>query len=118
MRPSTLHTLPRPLIRPPPGVLTQFAIVIGIMITQIMGLQLATPTRWRTVLFFSAALAAAQFVLSGGMVESPTWLDRNGLLVEKDKVVRRIWRSAQVTRSVDSELFLWRGCETGLRRVF
>lgn len=63
------------------------------MVTQIMGLQLATPTRWRTVLFFSAALAAAQFVLSGGMVESPTWLDRSGLLVEKDKVTQRIWKS-------------------------
>ena len=86
------------------GVLTQFAIVIGIMITQIMGLQLATPTRWRTVLFFSAALAAAQFVLSGGMVESPTWLDRNGLLVEKDKVAQRIWMSGQATRHIDSEL--------------
>ena len=91
------------------GVLTQFAIVIGIMITQIMGLQLATPTRWRTVLFFSAALAAAQFVLSGGMVESPTWLDRNGLLVEKDKVAQRIWLSGQATRHVDGKLLIWRG---------
>ena len=80
------------------------------MITQIMGLQLATPTRWRTVLFFSAALAAAQFVLSGGMVESPTWLDRNGLLVEKDKVAQRIWLSGQATRHVDGKLLIWRGC--------
>ncbi|KAI0736559.1 general substrate transporter [Fomitopsis betulina] len=91
--PIYLSELSPPRKRGAVGVLTQFAIVIGIMVTQIMGLQLATPTRWRTVLFFSAALAAAQFVLSGGMVESPTWLDRSGLLVEKDKVTQRIWKS-------------------------
>ncbi|KZT66806.1 general substrate transporter [Daedalea quercina L-15889] len=99
--PIYLSELAPPKRRGAVGVLTQFAIVIGIMITQIMGLQFATPTRWRTVLFFSAALAAVQFVLSSGMVESPTWLDRSGLLVEKDKVMQRIWRSGQILRSPD-----------------
>ncbi|KAH9831019.1 general substrate transporter [Rhodofomes roseus] len=97
--PIYLSELAPPKKRGAVGVLTQFAIVVGIMITQIMGLQLATATRWRIVLFFSAALGAMQFVLSGGMIESPTWLDRNGLLVEKDKVTQRIWKSG---RSPDS----------------
>ena len=80
------------------GVLTQFAIVIGIMITQAMGLQLATPRQWRLVLLFSAALSIAQILVAPMMIESPTWLNRHGLLQQKDAAARRIWSSAQVVR--------------------
>ncbi|KAJ3553577.1 hypothetical protein NM688_g3534 [Phlebia brevispora] len=73
------------------GVLTQFAIVIGIMITQAMGLQLATPYHWRLVLLFSAALSAFQFLLSPVIVESPTWLHRHGLLQDKAAAARKLW---------------------------
>ena len=73
------------------GVLTQFAIVIGIMVTQAMGLQLATPHRWRLVLLFSAALSAAQWFISPTMVESPTWLHRHGLLQDKAAAARKLW---------------------------
>ena len=54
------------------GVLTQFAIVIGIMITQAMGLQLATPHEWRIVLLFSAALSVVQLLLSTAIIELQT----------------------------------------------
>lgn len=73
------------------GVLTQFAIVIGIMITQAMGLRLATPHEWRLVLLFSAALSAFQLLLSVSMVESPSWLHRHGLLQQKAAAVRKLW---------------------------
>ncbi|TFY54754.1 hypothetical protein EVJ58_g8675 [Rhodofomes roseus] len=101
--PIYLSELAPPKKRGAVGVLTQFAIVVGIMITQIMGLQLATATRWRIVLFFSAALGAMQFVLSGGMIESPTWLDRNGLLVEKDKYARRVADIGLLASNYDSQ---------------
>ncbi|KAF7796537.1 hypothetical protein EIP86_007717 [Pleurotus ostreatoroseus] len=68
-----------------------FAIVIGIMVTQAMGLQLATPHRWRLVLLFSAALSAAQWFISPTMVESPTWLHRHGLLQDKAAAARKLW---------------------------
>lgn len=73
------------------GVLTQFAIVIGIMITQAMGLKLATPHDWRIVLMFSAGLSLAQLLLSHGIVESPVWLHRRGLLQEKAAASRKLW---------------------------
>ncbi|PSR88841.1 hypothetical protein PHLCEN_2v4990 [Hermanssonia centrifuga] len=73
------------------GVLTQFAIVVGIMMTQAMGLQLATPHQWRIVLLFSAALSLAQLLLSPFIVESPTWLHRRGLLQDKAAAARRLW---------------------------
>ncbi|PCH38728.1 general substrate transporter [Wolfiporia cocos MD-104 SS10] len=83
------------------GVLTQFAIVIGIMTTQAIGLQLATPTQWRYVLFFSAILSGAQLLTSPMMIESPTWLSRRGLLADKDATAHRIWQTAQIMHSPD-----------------
>ena len=75
------------------GVLTQLGIVLGIMITQAMGLRLASPTEWRIVLFFSFVLAAAQVFLSVFVVESPAWLGGNGRSDEKKAVAKRLWGS-------------------------
>jgi len=75
------------------GVLTQLGIVLGIMITQAMGLRLASPTEWRIVLFCSFALSAAQVLLSMLVVESPSWLAGNGQLDEKKAVAKRLWGS-------------------------
>ncbi|KAI0332096.1 general substrate transporter [Cubamyces sp. BRFM 1775] len=83
------------------GVLTQFAIVIGIMITQAMGLQLATPRTWRLVLLFSSALSLAQLIVGPIIVESPVWLNRHGLLRDKDASARRLWKSGHAVRSPD-----------------
>ncbi|TBU28924.1 general substrate transporter [Dichomitus squalens] len=84
------------------GVLTQFAIVIGIMVTQGMGLKLATPQTWRTVLLFSAALSLAQLLAGTIIVESPVWLNRHGLLRDKDASARRLWKAATVLHSPDA----------------
>ncbi|KAJ7184195.1 hypothetical protein C8R46DRAFT_1158597 [Mycena filopes] len=73
------------------GVLTQLGIVLGIMITQAIGLRFATPTQWRSVLFLSAACAVAQFFLSALMVESPTWLGAKGHVEPKKTASRRLW---------------------------
>jgi hypothetical protein len=61
-----------------PGVLTQLAIVLGIMITQVLGLRMATPTLWRFVLLFSFVASVVQLCLSQFIVESPVWLKQNG----------------------------------------
>jgi hypothetical protein len=60
------------------GVLTQLAIVLGIMITQVLGLRMATPTLWRFVLLFSFVASVVQLCLSRFIVESPVWLKQNG----------------------------------------
>jgi hypothetical protein len=73
------------------GVLTQLGIVLGIMITQAMGLRLALPTTWRIVLFFSFALSVAQVIFSVFVVESPAWLGGHGRLDEKKAVAKRLW---------------------------
>ncbi|KAJ2931427.1 hypothetical protein H1R20_g5723, partial [Candolleomyces eurysporus] len=73
------------------GILTQVGVVLGIMTTQIIGMQFATRSQWRYVLFVSAALGVAQFLLSSVITESPAWLAARGRLEEKKAVVQRIW---------------------------
>ena len=60
------------------GVFTQISVVVGIMITQLIGFGLATPTAWRYVLLLSGLAAVGQFLISPAMVESPVWVIRNG----------------------------------------
>ncbi|CAL1703958.1 unnamed protein product [Somion occarium] len=73
------------------GVLTQFAIVIGIMTTQAMGLRLATTRTWRWVLVASSFLSAVQLILGLWMVESPTYLARHKMTKQGAVVAHRLW---------------------------
>ena len=83
------------------------------MITQAMGLQLATPHDWRLVLLFSSALSIVQFILSPGMVESPSWLHRHGLLQEKAAAARKLWAIGDAPSI--SGGFRWAGCGVELK---
>ncbi|KAG8217379.1 general substrate transporter [Butyriboletus roseoflavus] len=89
--PIYLSEIAPPEIKGSLGVLTQLAIVIGILVTQTMGFGLATPTQWRLVLFMSSALSASQFLLAPAIVESPAYLNRNGLAAERKAVIRSLW---------------------------
>ncbi|GBE82524.1 Probable metabolite transport protein [Sparassis crispa] len=99
--PIFLSEIAPPKKRGTVGVLTQFAIVVGIMVTQGMGLQLASARHWRLVLLFSAVLSLAQLLCAPMMIESPTWLNRHGQLQAKDTAARRLWKSEQMIRSAD-----------------
>jgi len=48
------------------------------MITQMLGLRMATPTLWRFVLLFSSAASVVQLCLSRFIVETPVWLKQHG----------------------------------------
>jgi hypothetical protein len=48
------------------------------MITQMLGLRMATPTLWRFVLSFSSATSIVQLCLSRFIVETPVWLKHHG----------------------------------------
>ncbi|KAF8558404.1 general substrate transporter [Imleria badia] len=89
--PIYLSEIAPPEIKGSLGVLTQLAIVVGILVTQIMGFGLATPTQWRLVLFISAAVSAVQYLLAPAIVESPAYLIRNGLTTERKAVIRSLW---------------------------
>lgn len=88
---------------PPQGVLTQLAIVIGIMITQAMGLRLATPTTWRIVLLFSCAISIVQLVISPFVTESPAWLRSKGGVEDVKRIEKRLWSSLEATFGPSAE---------------
>ena len=73
------------------GVLTQLAIVLGIMLTQVAGITLATPSTWRFVFFISFMISAIQFLLGSMIVESPTWLLNHSRMEDRKLAVRRLW---------------------------
>jgi len=73
------------------GVLTQLGIVLGIMITQALGLRFATPSEWRVVLCTSSVLSGAQFLSSALVTESPVWLGTHGRPDERKVVAKRLW---------------------------
>ncbi|KAI0028353.1 general substrate transporter [Vararia minispora EC-137] len=78
-------------IRDSVGVLTQFAIVIGIMITQLIGLRFATPTQWRLVPAASCLISIVQLLLSPAIVETPEWLGQHHMNVAATSSERAIW---------------------------
>lgn len=73
------------------GLLTQLAVVVGIMLTQVAGIALAMPSTWRFVFFVSFILSALQFLSSSMIVESPTWLFNQNRLEEHKRAVRKLW---------------------------
>ncbi|KAG1882922.1 general substrate transporter [Suillus subluteus] len=85
------------------GVLTQLAIVIGIMVTQGMGFGLATPRQWRLVLFISAAISIFQYFVSPFVVESPSYLNRKGLVDQEKLAIRRLWGGIHDVSRTDPE---------------
>jgi len=85
------------------GVLTQLAIVFGILFTQSIGFRLATPTQWRMVFFLSCALSTGNLLASPIMIESPVWLSRSGRAPEVKSVSRRLWGGASKGGDADAE---------------
>jgi MFS family permease len=81
----------RPLLCQVTGVFTQLSIVVGIMVTQLIGFKLSTQTAWRYVLLLSSLTATAQFLLSPTMVESPIWAVRNGDPQSGKAYLQRLW---------------------------
>ncbi|KAF9646837.1 general substrate transporter [Thelephora ganbajun] len=92
-------------IRGKVGVFTQFSIVVGIMITQLIGFKLAVPTAWRYVLFLSSLTAIAQFLVSPAMVESPVWAIRSGDPQSGKAYHQKLWKNCD-SRSPDEDPLL------------
>ncbi|OJA17636.1 hypothetical protein AZE42_10630 [Rhizopogon vesiculosus] len=85
------------------GVLTQLAIVIGIMVTQGMGFGLATPRQWRVVLFISSGISILQYFISPFIVESPSYLNRKGLVDQHKSAIHSLWGESDDLSRTDPE---------------
>ena len=73
------------------------------MVTQIMGFGLATPRQWRLVLFISSGISISQFFISPFIVESPSYLNRKGLVDQQKLAIHRLWVETNGVSHTDCE---------------
>lgn len=63
-----------PTVRGTLGTCTQFALVVGILVSPLVAFPLATPSLWRWLFAATPLLAILQLLISPFLLESPRWL--------------------------------------------
>jgi hypothetical protein len=76
------------------------------MVTQGMGFGLATPRQWRLVLFISSGISIFQYFIGPFVVESPSYLNRKGLVDQEKLAIRRLWGEFHDVSRTDREQIL------------
>jgi MFS transporter, SP family, solute carrier family 2 (facilitated glucose transporter), member 3 len=72
--PIYLGEVAPPRLRGTLGTLTQFAMVIGIFVADLLAFPFATPTQWRILFAVTPLVALFQILASPYLLESPRWL--------------------------------------------
>jgi MFS transporter, SP family, solute carrier family 2 (facilitated glucose transporter), member 3 len=72
--PVYLGEIAPPTLRGTLGTCTQFAIVIGILASNLLAFPLATSQGWRWLFLITPLLSGLQLIASPYLVESPRWL--------------------------------------------
>jgi MFS transporter, SP family, solute carrier family 2 (facilitated glucose transporter), member 3 len=101
--PSLSHTYPVGEIAPPTlrgtlGTCTQFALVVGILVSPLIAFPLATPSLWRWLFAATPILAILQLLVSPFLLESPRWLLNKD---ENSTVARCVIKALRGFRSDD-----------------
>ncbi|KIM32331.1 hypothetical protein M408DRAFT_63315 [Serendipita vermifera MAFF 305830] len=89
--PPFLSEISPPKIRGAVGILNQLSVVIGILVTQVLGFFCARPGSWRKVFIFSTVLAVLQVLFGARMIESPAWLAAHNKKPEARSVSAKLW---------------------------
>jgi len=102
--PIYLGEIAPPTLRGMLGTLTQFALVIGILISDLLSFPFATVNGWRMLFAVTPIIAVAQLALSTFLLESPRWLlgrDKNS---RKARYVIKKLRGLRYDHEVDTEV--------------
>ena len=102
--PVYLGEMAPPSLRGSLGTLTQFALVIGILVADLLAFPLATPTMWRLLFAVTALTGLFQLLLSTYLLESPRWLlnrDRNSMRARY--IIKRL-RGYKTDEEVEKEV--------------
>jgi SP family facilitated glucose transporter-like MFS transporter 3 len=115
--PVYLGEIAPPMLRGTLGTCTQFAIVIGILVSNLIAFPLATPTGWRYMFALSPILSVIQLVSLPYLVESPRWLlshDEHSTQARIEiKKLRAFRNSVDVEQEVQNYLFASKQHKTG-----
>lgn len=102
--PVYLGEIAPPTLRGTLGTCTQFALVIGILMSDVFAFPLATTERWRYLFAITPILAFVQLLLSSHMVESPRWLlSRDSESIQARVAIKQL-RGYRFDRDVEAEI--------------
>jgi SP family facilitated glucose transporter-like MFS transporter 3 len=102
--PVYLGEIAPPTLRGTLGTCTQFAIVIGILASNIAAFPLATATLWRYLFMISPLLSVIQLMASKYLEESPRWLlNRDVNSLEARLAIKRL-RAYRSNHEVEHEV--------------
>ena len=90
-----------PTLRGTLGTLPQFAMVVGILLSDLFAFPFATESKWRLLFSVTAVTAFLQLLCSPWLLESPLWLLNRD---PKSQEAREILKKIRVTDEVDTEL--------------
>ena len=72
--PIYLGELAPPSLRGMLGTISQFGLVVGILVADLLAFPFATEDQWRTLFAVTAVIAFGQLLMSPFLLESPRWL--------------------------------------------
>lgn len=102
--PIYLGELAPPTLRGTLGTLTQFAMVMGILVADLFSFPFATEELWRLLFGVTAITALLQLLLSAFLLESPRWLlgrDPNSL---KARYIIKQLRGLRYDHEIETEV--------------
>ena len=102
--PIYLGEMAPPTLRGTLGTMTQFALVIGILIADIVAFPFATESRWRILFGVTPFLAALQLLCSPFLLESPRWLLGRDPESRKARFIIKKLRGLRYDQEVETEV--------------
>lgn len=102
--PVYLGEIAPPTLRGTLGTCTQFAIVIGILFSNLVAFPLATPSGWRYMFAIGPLLSILQLLSSPYLVESPRWLLSRDEASTQARVEIKKLRAFRLASDVEQEV--------------
>jgi SP family facilitated glucose transporter-like MFS transporter 3 len=105
--PIYLGEMAPPTLRGMLGTLTQFALVIGILVSDLMAFPWAQPGKWRWLFAVTPAIALLQLILAPFLLESPRWLLGRDPKSLKARYIIKQLRGMRYDHEVETEVGLY-----------
>ena len=102
--PIYLGELAPPTLRGKLGTLTQFALVIGILVADLLAFPFSTPTSWRVLFAVTVIVTVVQLLCAPFLLESPRWLlNRDPNSLRARYIIKRL-RGLRYDHEVETEV--------------
>lgn len=102
--PIYLGELAPPTLRGTLGTLTQFALVVGILVSDFFAFPFATESKWRVLFSVTAFTAFLQLFCAPWLLESPRWLLSRDPKSRKARWIIKKLRGLRYDHEVDTEI--------------